>query len=372
MSFKLKVASISDIHLGHRKTPTGHILNNLRRAFDNTEKTGELDMIFIVGDLFDGPLSHYSDEAVKIQLWLFDFLKMCATRNIMVRILEGTPSHDWKQTIWAEVVKAIGQLNVDLKYVQHLDIEYIEKFDLNILYVPDEWRPETDQTWMEVNQLLTARGLKQVDFTLLHGAFSEQLPDHVTAPTHVSERYASITKRHVFVGHVHKAWSHLNLLGNGSFDRLAHGEEEKKGYWEVTYTDHQTKVVFVENTNAMQYKTIACTGLSTEQALEKIERSVVSLPAGSHVRIEAKMDDPIISSLEVLRKKYPHLLWSSKKADKKTLQSNLMLDHRPKSKAVPITQDNVRQLLMEKVLTTKLPVDVIVQCESNLTALGIP
>ena len=369
----LHVASISDVHLGHRQTPTRHIIKNLYAAFPDTEETGQLDVIFIVGDLFDGPLGFYSDEAVEIHLWMFVFLKMCAKRNIIVRVLEGTRSHDWRQNVWFNAVAGIGMLPVDLKYVSELSIERLEvkgqHFD--VLYVPDEWRPETDQTWLEVNQLLAAQNLTQVDFTLLHGAFAEQLPEQASCPKHSSERYQSITRRQVFAGHIHQRWVNGNILGNGSFDRLSHGDEGEKGHWRVKYTDDESKARFIRNVGAMTYKTIACTGLSAEAALERIEKEVSSLREGSRVRVQAATSDAIVGAMDLLRKRYPTIMWSVRTTDRKEAQASLLVDHRPQVKGVSITAANVRQLIEERLVSGNPSPQLLQSCRDALTQMGL-
>ena len=50
---ELFTASISDIHLGHPNTLTQSIIQGLREAFPDNVETEELDIIFIVGDVFD-------------------------------------------------------------------------------------------------------------------------------------------------------------------------------------------------------------------------------------------------------------------------------------------------------------------------------
>lgn len=371
MISNLNIASISDVHLGHRQTPTRHILDNLRDAFPKREQTAELDLVFFGGDLFDGPLSFYSEEAVLIQLWLFEFLSIASELDITVRVLEGTRSHDWKQNVWFNVIKAISGLNVDVKYISELSIEYIEKFDIHVLYVPDEWRPETYQTWMEVKQLLAEKGLEQVDFTVLHGAFDEQMPEQADCPKHSSELYQSITRQKVFAGHIHQKWVHGKILGNGSFDRLIHGEEESKGYWRVSYRNGGEKARFIENKNAMTYKTIRCAKLPVEDALEKIEREVEGLRPGSLVRIMASNEDAITHSLDHLKKKYQNFVWSMKTSDKKDTQAKLLIDHRPRNKAVPITAENIGLLIKEKLATMQVSQDLISACHDNLAQMGI-
>lgn len=372
MNSNLKIASISDIHLGHRQTPTRRILENLRQAFPDTEETGELDIILIVGDLFDGPLGFYSDDAFLVLLWMFDFVKMCKRRDIIVRVLEGTRSHDWKQNVWFPVVETISALDVDVKYISELSIEYIEKLDINILYVPDEWRPETDQTWMEVKQLLAERNLLQVDFTALHGAFDEQMPEQADCPKHSAERYQSITRYNVFAGHIHQKWVYGKILGNGSFDRLIHGEEEPKGHWRVHYRNGESvKTKFVENTEAMLYRTIKCVKLPVEEAMKKIDQATQNIPDGSHLRILAASTDAVVNALDLIKKKYRQFVWTVKTSDKKDSQAKLLVDHRPKSKTVPITPENIRMLIEERLAVMQVSPELLTACRDNLTEVGL-
>lgn len=371
MISKLSLVSISDIHLGHRKTPTKHILSNLRRLFADSEKMAELDAIFIVGDLFDGPLQYYSEDAVDIQLWLFDFLRMCAKRNIVVRILEGTRSHDWKQSVWATVVKAIGNIPVDLQWVSTLSIEYIAALDIHVLYVPDEWRPQTDQTWVEIKQLMHAKQLEQVDFTFLHGAFDRQMPDYVDCPKHNADRFAQITRQHVFAGHIHTPWVYKNILGNGSFDRLAHNEEEEKGCWHARYRDGQSEIRFWKNPAPMVYRTIPCEGLTVEAALAKVRKITADLPEGTHVRIQANTTDAILHSMDVLKKEYRQFQWTSKTSDSKVVQAKLLVDYRPTSQHVPISPENISQLLTERLQANAVTPAELARCQEALVQLGI-
>lgn len=347
MSSKLKIASLSDVHLGHPNTTTTEILLNLYRAFPDTEETGELDIIWFGGDLFDRLLNMKDPNVIDIMGWMFDFLTMCKKRDIMVVVLEGTPSHDWAQNkIIVQVNRGVG---ADVTYVDTLSIVRHEKLGIDVLYVPDEWRPETDDTWMEVRQLLQAHGLTQVDYTILHGSMAYQLPEHVKSPKHLPERYLGITKHYVFIGHVHKSSKYDRILANGSFDRLSHGEEEPKGHWRVTVGGESgDEIRFVETKGAKIYKTINCTGLELEDALRKLEQ-VRNLPKGSFVRVQAEKTAAILMSLDVLRKNYPDIRWSSLSQDLKDVQTNLLVDMRATFHQISITRNNIEELLMAKL-----------------------
>jgi DNA repair exonuclease SbcCD nuclease subunit len=150
---KLAFAVASDIHLGHPNTLTEDILRNLEKAFPTSKETEELDIIFFSGDVFDRLLNFPDNSVSEIESWINVFLRRCKALDIVVRVLEGTPSHDWKQSNVFEKVNNIGKIDCDVKHVKNLSIEHIERFGINVLYVPDEWEPETDDTWKQVKDL---------------------------------------------------------------------------------------------------------------------------------------------------------------------------------------------------------------------------
>ena len=157
----LRCAIFSDVHLGHPKTSARHIVKSLDKAFPNNAETALLDIIIIAGDLFDQGL-HYTDDSVRvIQNWALRFLRLCAKNNITLRILEGTPLHDRGQTANLADFNTHAMLGADIKYVDTLSIERLEKFDLSILYIPDEWRPDPDQTWLETKQALGGKSIRE-------------------------------------------------------------------------------------------------------------------------------------------------------------------------------------------------------------------
>lgn len=364
MTSKLRILSVSDIHLGHPNTPTSHIIENLDRHFADRESMQDVDLLFIVGDLFDRAIGHHDLQAVEIHQWMRRLLKMAKRRDIVVRALEGTPSHDWRQNRWLEEVNR--EIGAQFKYVDVLSIEYIERFGINVLYVPDEWKPETDDVWKDVQQALMDHQLEQVDFTLIHGTFEFQLPAHVqNVPRHNPQRYLDITRQYIFAGHIHQSAQYERILSNGSFDRLSHGEEGPKGFWDVTIKPTGDEIVFVENTGAKQYRTYDCRGLTLDEALVRLE-SVRDLPVDSFVRIAAPRDDALLASLEIIRKTYPHVRWSVKTTDSKEVQKNLLVDLRTSFQQTNLTRSNLPDLLMQRVRSMTQDSEVLAQCETLL------
>ena len=87
---KLKIASLSDIHLGHSNTSTSSIIRNLDNNFIAHPEFKDLDIIFIAGDLFDRLLAHDDPNRPEIYLWFVRLCEACAKHDIMVRIrLDG-------------------------------------------------------------------------------------------------------------------------------------------------------------------------------------------------------------------------------------------------------------------------------------------
>lgn len=349
---QLKILEFSDIHLGHPNTTTLHILENLNKTFTNSPSFGEFDIVFIAGDVFDRLLNLHDPNVAAILFWINKFLRICKKYDVMVKVLEGTPSHDWKQSRYFVIENEKNAINADVEYIETLSIRHIDKFGIDVLYVPDEWNPECDDTWKEVQGLLTEQGLDQVDFSIMHGAFDYQLPSHIPSPTHIPERYLGITKYLVFIGHIHKHTVNDRIVSAGSFDRLSHGEEEPKGHVEVIVRKDKTyEIVFVPNEGAKVHKTINCSELELTKAIRFIERKIKSLPEGSFVRIQADKTNSILANLNLLRDKFPDYKFSGKVDKDKESNSDTTLHLVDTYTPINITKDNIEKLMAERMLT---------------------
>lgn len=348
--FKLAVAS--DIHLGHARNKTEEIIKNLNIAFDDNEAFHELDMLILAGDIFDSYLS--SLEMLQIAVWQRRLILLCKKHDVSLRILKGTPSHDWDQSVSFEYVnEKIAHLEADVKYIKDLSICYEEKFDLNFLFVPDEWSESTDETLRQVKELLKAKGLEKVDYAVMHGNFVYQIPSFVKAPKHSEEEYLNLTKELIFIGHVHTASQYDRIYAQGSFDRLSHGQEEAKGYLrDYRYEDGHHEVTFIENKGAKLFKTIRLEEESLEDSFQKIESVVENLPEESFIRIKALDSHPILASLETLIQRYPIFHWSKEAID--TRKDIKEQKEELQFKAIDITRENIKSLLQKRIENLKV------------------
>jgi DNA repair exonuclease SbcCD nuclease subunit len=365
-SFKFAVAS--DIHLGHPRTSTEHILSNLETAFKLNAELESLDVVFFSGDVFDRLLNFPDNNVTEIEQWVNQFLRHCKTLDIVVRVLEGTPSHDWKQSKIFEKINEIANIGCDVKHVTTLSIEKMERFNKTVLYVPDEWEPDPIDTWKQVKNLFSINNLEQVDFAIMHGSFPHQLPSHIKVPMHDPNLYQSIVKYIIVIGHIHKPSIHERIYTPGSFDRLSHGEEEPKGHLIFELKKDETwNVTFIENKNAKIYKTINCLGLAIEDALEKIYAVADKIPKESYLRIESNKDDPIMVSLDTLKNKYPFIIWDTKISTKDNKGREMLVDMRAKFQGIDITKNNIVQLLMDRIQTKINDKTLTNKCQSLLS-----
>lgn len=351
---RLKILEISDVHLGHAKTTSAKILKTLREIFKRREEIALLDMIIIAGDFFDHDLSLPFDEVYEIRTFIIHLLEMCKEYGICLRVLEGTPSHDWKQSRLFTHLNDVAKIGADVKFFDKLSIEYIEHLDVQMLYIPDEWKPTTEETWQDVTEKLKQHQLEAVDFVVMHGTFPHQMPENVRdkLDTHNSLNYIGITKYFVFVGHIHSFSQYECILSAGSPERLAHGEEGPKGYImvEVDRVNGQHKIQFIENKEATVYKTINCNGLTTEDSLKKLRKEIPKRDEPMYIRIACRSGDPVLSALPALSVEYPTVHWQTKNTEAKAVKVYAAAEPASKYVGVTITPDNIEDLLLGRIL----------------------
>lgn len=354
-SKELSIASVSDIHTGHARTPTRHILDNLRTAFPANSETKDLDIIFIAGDFFDRLLKFPDPVIPDIELWIHELLSMAKKFDIVIRVLEGTPSHDWKQSAVFERINENSKIGCNLKYIDKLWIEYIPELEINVLYIPDEWSDSTESTLSQVRELMTSKGLLSVDYAIMHGQFPHQLPHIAKAPKHNPDAYLQLVDKLIFIGHDHHFSVHERIISHGSFDRLSHGEEEPKGHVRAKVrSGHDYDLVFVENKNAKIYKTVDCKDWSVEESLRQLKSIVEVLPLESNVRVKCYKNSPLAENVAVLERTWPGINWSKKveETDGDEIENSPDVLTQDDFIPIEITKDNIQDLVMSK-LTSK-------------------
>lgn len=347
----LKLLSLSDIHLGHRRTRTPEITANLRRAVPHSPETELLDIIFLAGDVFDSLLNLPHEDIVEIDRWILYLLRLCKKYDIKLRVLEGTPSHDWGQSQRFVELNELHEIGCDLRYVKGMDIEYMAEFDRHILYIQDQYASSPEKTLADVHALMAARGINYVDIAIMHGQFDRQVPPQATSPKHSADEYLKIVRELICIGHDHHYWTYDKIVAQGSFDRLAHNEEEPKGHIRAFLRGDGTREVqFVENTTAKRFVSVDCQGTGVEQAGERIRATVADLPDDSFVRLIVEAGHPLLSQPGVLVRTWPQFQWSKPKIIKPDQkQADELVAEVPAFQAITLTRDNLPKLLLERI-----------------------
>lgn len=357
---KLKILNISDLHLLHQRTPTPAIIDELDQVMSYSQFMSELDMIIISGDVFDNRVDMTQVDLHLVFNWIYRLLMKCKEYDIQLRILEGTPSHDWKQSKWFTTINEDFGIHADMLYFPALSIEHNTKHGISILYVPDEWRSRTEETYQEVLDLLKENQLDKVDFSVMHGAFEYQLPPVAKGqvPLHVERNYLDITKHFIMIGHVHKPSTFERILAPGSFSRLAHGEEEAKGYYVIEiYSDDSHHAAFHENKLATKYVTLDVGKMTEQEEVTLfIREKIKDLPKRSHIRVKAPVGHFAIASRMPYLINFPDYIWTLKadKQEQEEKNDNPILYETTVQEEVQIQQvtidrHNVVDLVMKRV-----------------------
>lgn len=349
---KLRLAGTGDIHLGHSRTPTKLIADNLLREAEARMEEG-LDIFFFCGDVFDKLLKLGTEDSLEAIFFVIAFLKLCVKYNVKLRVVKGTPSHDWEQSAMFTVLNTSSGIGADIKYIRDLHIEHIG--DLTVLYVPDEWNETSEKTLAQAKKLIKETGRQQVDVAIMHGQFEFQLPAFIKAQKHSSAEYQKIVRGPIIINHVHKHSSNGNIVAPGSFDRLGHGEEEAKGLVTVDYDmlsgDFTWK--FHENKHARIYKTVYCGDMDVESALRVIDDAVTGIPIDSAIRISARKTDPILANIDAVALMFTNYDFSKhiqkEESDQQSGEDfNITIDEDDYT-PITITPDNVSDLLIERI-----------------------
>lgn len=362
-STKLRILSLSDVHLYHPRVPTDHVIDCLDAVFSEDAAAPEIDLIFIAGDLFDRGIPFGDEEVSPIITWQVRFLRFCERHGITVRILYGTPRHDRKQSARFNDLIAELNINVDFKYMDVLCIEYIQKFDLNVLYVPDEWRTESAQTLLEVKQEMAAKGLTQVDVACMHGCFGHQLPqiESVQAKAHNSAEYLKLVRLQIFIGHHHVFSTFEIICAHGSLTRLAQGEEAPKGYVILDIDrDGSWKRTFVENKAAWTFKTIKANDLTVQEVVKELRS--MELRKGSYIDIEADVTSECSRLFKWISKEFPGVHMGLKRPKKKVEVQEQQAANARHYVPPQINPNNVGSLVSNWLAHRKVPEQMIQRC----------
>lgn len=350
---EIRYVVLSDIHLGNRNNPTNVIIDNLLNFFiDNNKILSKVHIIFIAGDIFDTLLPNGGKELNSIISWMSALANYCQVHKIKLRILEGTQSHDWKQaSTFSTVIKNLTK-DIDYEYIDTLSIEYMEDLGIHVMYVPDEYKPTANETLIDIKNMLADEQLTNVDIAIMHGLFNYQLPIKNSPIAHNEEEYLSIVKYFINIGHVHTRSTYGRIIAQGSFDRIAHGEEEPKGAAVMYIREYgENSFIFLDNKRATIFKTITILDNDLISTSNTILDTANKLRPGSHLRVIVNSDNELLSNKKQLKTLTPHVNIKLEKLE----DTNIVVDNNNtiisfnKKDEFNITPDNIENLLYKRL-----------------------
>lgn len=339
------VAVIGDIHLGHARVRTQTIIQMLDRTFSDND-LNHLDLIVINGDLFDKRLPMDSDDAHSIIRWMRRFILACKKNNTSLMVLEGTPSHDNKQSNWFVLMAEFLGVVDTVRYINKLAIEPLYPNGPYALLVPDEVNHDASDTWLQVMELMRSKGLESVDYAFMHGMFRYQEPI-LSVVSHNEENYHKIVSQRIVINHHHTHTTCGRIVAPGSPERLRHNEEEDKGHYRFTIVDGSAcNDTMVVNDKASIFSTIDVCGMSFADVVNAVNNTNY-LP-GSQVRLKLSRSDPAYVGMKSLKNHFPHYYLSTKvvEAETYTSDSDDLID-RPT--IVAIRPETIGDLLMPRL-----------------------
>ncbi|EJY3320387.1 hypothetical protein OGA59_004512 [Salmonella enterica] len=240
------------------------------------------------------------------------------------------------------------EIGCELKYFQDLAIEFIDDLNLTVLYLPDEWHHDSDETLRQAQELIKANGLQKVDIAVVHGGFKYQFPLELPS-LHDEVAWSELVNYAILSGHIHAHSRCLKVICGGSFNRNNHDEDGPKGHIRLEIAKGRVrKVDFVDNPYAKIYKTINIFDLDIQDVLEQIAQ-LGSLPDGSAIRLEYRDPDPIKAIRETVEAVYPRYIFSGVKRVEKKEKELRKLFSGTIFQPVEITRNSVVKLVVERL-----------------------
>lgn len=330
---QLRITVAADTHIGCPRIDFINMYHNLCTYL--YPEIANSHIFFLAGDFFD-TLQNLSSRAVMYALrFVYDLLSISEKYGTQIRILHGTYSHDRNQISVFEAftrTREGKQFLQDLptmgrmRIINKLEAEEIKELRLNginypgslkVLYVPDSLPykkgEEVAEKLKEINELV---GWTAADLLVGHGTFDFMMPDNVPLPpcTYSVNMFKDIVHGQIVMGHIHTHGKKSNVTYAGSFERIAHNEEEDKGFLVITKQETQWKMHFKTNPGALKFITLYPEGDNNDAIvsdyLRKVEKKFPDLIG--YVRVLHNSADVRSILGRITTSRFPRLVYSSK------------------------------------------------------------
>ena len=383
----LKVVGVGDLHFGNPRIGAQQLYLKLRKFLYPELKDAHL--IVLTGDIYDQLLTVNSKAHHFASLFISDLFSISAQTGMQIRILHGTYTHDRDQLSIFNTLKRPG---AQYKIINAIEAEEITSFKsgmeelhvpLRLAYLPDNLPYKRSEDAIEhLQRTLTVLGWTQVDLVVGHGSFAHVMPPdslHKPPCLYSIEQFQKIVPNgHVIMGHIHTPGKTCNVTYCGSFERMAHGEEESKGFCVFTRDSagkEGWRTRFVRNDLATPFITIIPEGNDipaiTTNFLSQMDEKFPTRTG--FVRVMHA--DPEVRSIlhKVCVQQFPEISYSSKSTGEKETQA-IRIDEIALDMFEDVKPDEhnlgelVFQFLEDNKLTNNIPKEAIVKGTNILIA----
>ena len=252
---------IADLHVGAMNLEKTH--EEVSKVFvEKIKDSQNLQFIIIAGDFFDHKLFLQEQATFLGYSILIDIINICRERDIKLRIVYGTESHEVNQY---DLISVFSK-DTDVKVIKEVAEEELLP-GLQVLYLPEEHIANKDEYYKDFFS-----NENKYDYIFGHGIIREVTSDlarhaedtsdnkRLKVPVFNTRELGYICKGQVFFGHYHINQSiDDKYFSIGSFSRWKYGEEGRKGFYEVTCNPEKEKykAEYIENDLAETYTTIS-------------------------------------------------------------------------------------------------------------------
>lgn len=287
----IRGVEIGDIHFGCSRSED--IFRNELPMFIEFIKNNDIDIININGDYFDRPIALTEQIAKYANRFFAEIVKVCKEKNIKLRVLKGTESHERDQLDNFYCYKL--EKDLDLEIFNTVTEENI--CGMNVLYIPEEYVKDYKEYY--------APFMKK-KYNMIHGhgtwsfvSFESQKEnsnktDITTAPVFDFKDWEFSLGNEPWKGgcvlfnHIHARNIYKNkIFYPGSFSRWNFVDPSEKGfiYYEYNVTKQEYSIKMIDNKIAPAYETYKISSLFKDISSAKLEE-IKALIEGLNEKIE--------------------------------------------------------------------------------------
>lgn len=260
---KVKGVSIGDIHFGIKDS---FRLYNELSQFKKFIKENDIKLLVFNGDYFDSKISLTDPEAFYAISFFRDIVEIAKEKNIIIRMIQGTRSHDLNQLQLFKPFET--ETGLDLRIIENVEVE--ELLGMKIIYIPEEYPENSDEYYKNYKtdeyNICFCHGTW--DFVAQPGVIDIANRTTHSAPVLFWKEWKECFKNgFVSAGHIHGRNTYSNkIFYPGSFTRWNYGERSEKGFTYFEYdTDSLTyDVKYIDNTEAPRYDVTSMSELGVD------------------------------------------------------------------------------------------------------------